>query len=229
VKILTTFFILCFTAVFVSAEVISVPENCLQEKIEPCLLRVDMKHELTIPEWGFKMELGPNSIVKIEGRVDELQIELLEGQVWLKSDQKNNVAFKMNKIPFLTKQIFGERKKNDLKVFDVKSFILSEYDLNHQDEHENVILRADFLSKSDMVNFIAQFLTQKSQLSRFLKSIEKDWQKEFKVLNDNQTKVLERSVASVENAEKQKEREKQRAAAELKKVRDLFFYRTFYR
>ncbi len=211
------------------AQMVSIPEDCLTKKISPCLIRAETPQSIQIPLQNLSIKLKSNTIFKVLHFESEPRFELLQGAVQISElDQKNKV-FYLNQVHLESKQIFSEREAQQLKIYDVRHFILSDYQVTDQADKENVIVKADFLNKKDMIKFITNYITEKKVLLEFLKAIEKDWQKEFKILTDNQTKVIKRSVASIENDEKAKARRKQQEIEELKKVRELFFYRTFYR
>lgn len=211
-----------------AAEVISVPENCFALKISPCLLRSSGFQELTNQDKAYKISLKANSIIKIQQLNPELQVEILQGHLIIQSLDKRVFSFKVNEVKLNSNQIFARTEQKKIRIYDIHNFMMSEYTLGMTETEIN-LEKADFSTKNEMVNFISDFYPQKNVMLSFLKTIEDPWQKEFKIQTESQTKVLQRSIASVEKAEKQKKLEAKMHSVELKNVRDLFFYRTFYR
>ncbi len=224
-------FILLFQLFQISAkaEIISLPDYCFEKKISPCLVRVLNAETLIDKKNKLVFSMHENTIVKWLGFDENFSIDLLQGRMRVSAANQELFNVVLNDVKFSSSQIFAHRKEQILEVFNTKNFVLSQYEINEVQKKESVVAKSDFPTKAEMVEFVSAFYENKKELVSFLKDIEKPWQKEFQIQNDLQTKVLQRSVASVENAEKEKKLKQQRDIEELKKVRDLFFYRTFYR
>jgi len=63
----------------------------------------------------------------------------------------------------------------------------------------------------------------------YLKEHEASWKAEFALQNEIQTKVIARAIASEEAEQKKSIEREKKEKEQIKKVRELFFYRTFYR
>lgn len=213
----------------VYAELISLPEACFERQVAPCLMKVTGAKNLVQSKLHFEVGLDVIAILKIKSFSKPLQIELLQGSISIQALASHDLDLKLNEISFRSKQVFARMQKRKMTVYDTQSFILSEYDLGDSPDQEAVLAKADFPTKVSLVRFVAGFFHQKNKLMSFLKQIEPAWQKEFKAQTDRQTKVLKRSVASLEMSEIEKRLQAEAEVEELKKVRDLFFYRTFYR
>lgn len=228
-KRLSLFLLFQLFQISVQAEMISLPDNCFVKKVSPCLIRALNAETLIDKQNKVVFSMNENSIVKWLGFDENLSLNLLQGQIRVTTANHQLVDVTVNEVKFSSSQIFAQRKDQRLEVFDTRNFVLSQYEINAAQEKESVVAKSDFPTKAEMIEFISSFYENKKELVSFLKEIEKPWQKEFKIQTEIQTKVLQRSVASVENAEKEKKLKQQRDSEELKKVRDLFFYRTFYR
>lgn len=212
------------------AETLSVPENCFKIETSPCLLKSTGILKLQNSKKKYGLVINENTIIKVNSFGEPFEFELLQGRLTFFSLDKKEVAFKLNEVEFLSSRIFAEiTSERKIEVYNVKNFILTEYDPGVGKGSETVISRSEFLSKLDTIRYIANFYSNKKLLSQFLKSIEMAWEKEFKTQTNDQEKTLKRSLASIEEKEAERKRQAAFEAEELKKVRSLFFYRTFYR
>lgn len=209
-----------------SANQIFVPENCLIKKETPCLLKSNSYS--AIKKEKFEYRLQPTTILRWNKFGSEMNMELMQGAAYIKLDEEQKEII-LNGISFKSRELFVLRNESDLKVLDMKNYILTQYQLPRGRGTVLTIAQSDFLSKVDLVHFISKYFKSKSDLVVYLKSIEKSWKKEFVIQTANQTKVLKRSIASIEQEEKQKVVRKQNQVKELKKVRETFFNRTFHR
>lgn len=221
-------FLLLFFAMSVEAEVLSIPEACLSQTVAPCLVKSNQKQTFKV-HFG-ELHLDEGTILKI---IDfkSAQVELLQGKLSIQGlPDKKKIGLKLNDIPFESRRVFAEMNpQRKMRVYDEQKFILADYELPQRQGDEVVIVKSEFLSKLDMIRYLAGYFSSKSSLSSYLKSIEIAWKQEFRIQTDNQTIALKRSIASVEKSEAENKRRLEEEARQLKKVRELFFYRTFYR
>lgn len=224
------FFFFFLVGVEASAELLSVPENCLQQEISPCLVKVGENRTLKSKSALFSFVVAEDSIFKILQFSSPFKFELLQGKMVVQSGSKKTIQFTLNDVPFDSKTVFakfGEGRR--LQVYDSKNFILSEYEQAENLGQEAVLRKSEFLAKLDMIRFLSEFFFSKKSLLGYLKSIELSWKNELKIQTNDQTIALQRSIASIEKAEEQSKAQAEKEAEELKKVRRQFFYRTFYR
>ena len=224
-----TLALFCLFTSLARGEVLSLPEDCVAKEVTPCLIRALDADVLQGKAGRFQLELGTGAIVKLTSFTPALRIDLLQGELIVRGNGKKPLAFKINEVPFSSKAVLVQIREREIKAFDTKTFILSQYQQSNHSEQETVITRAEFLSKLDMIKFVSNFYPEKNKLLAFLKAIEPAWQKEFATQTAHQTKALERSDASVEADEAETQRKKRQQEADLKNMRNLFFYRTFYR
>lgn len=222
-------FLLFFTG-YASAEILSIPENCLAQEVAPCLIKTSENQNLKSHSGQFILAATEDTIVKIIQFTSPFQFELLQGKVIIRSSTKKVIEFTLNDVRFATRVVFAQfNQERRLQVYDTMKFILSEYEQGLQKGQESVIRKAEFLAKRDMIRFLSEYFVNKKYLVVYLKSIEASWKKEFKVQTNDQTIALQRSIASIEKVEAEDKRQTAEEAEELKKVRSQFFYRTFYR
>ncbi len=210
------------------AELIQVPENCLEKSITPCLVRASQQEVVSSADKKFQYLFGSKSITKWTQFGSQPEVELLEGHLHSKVISAA-AHLTLNGIKPNSSSFFALRQKQKLRILDGEKFIHSEYLLSASAEVGNVISKVEFLDKRNLVSFLAHFFPTKTQLLHFLKKNESAWAKQFALQNANQTKVLKRAIASVENKEKDDLLRQQLEQQEAKKVRQTFFYRTFYR
>lgn len=220
-------FLLLFTGMQVEAEMLSIPEACLPQEVAPCLVKSNQKQSFKT-HFG-ELHLDEGVILKVtDFKLGHL--ELLRGKISLQLPSGKKSGFKLNDIPFESSRVFAEMNpQRKMRVYDGQKFILADYELAQRQGDEAVISKFEFLSKLDMIRYLAGYFSSKTSLAAYLKSIEPAWKNEFKTQTDDQTIVLKRSIASIEKSEAENKRRLEEEARQLKKVRELFFYRTFYR
>ncbi len=227
-KLTRTLFTAIFTvtvivSVALEARVTVVPEDCFLKKQSPCLTQVDESEEtLSVGKTSLRIKAGTILHWK---NFSEISVDILKGAFHITGSEN---ALKLNEIPIAKKNQMLTKQENLILSLDLDSFILSTYDLSAQ-RANTVLQRTSFLEKPDFLKFTAQFFERKSAFVAFLKSVEPSWKTEFNHNTASQSKILSRAVASVEESEKIELLEKERLTQELKKVREQFFYRTFYR
>lgn len=224
------FFLVFAMSFSVSAEILSIPENCLKQEIAPCLVKSNQSQTLKSKSNLFSLVVQQESIVKVLQFSSPFKLQLLQGKMIVQSEVQKAIQFTLNNVPFKSQSIFAKfGEEGRLQVYDSKNFIFSEYEQGVAQGQETVIHKAEFLAKLDMIRFLSEFFGDKKSLFSYLKSIELNWKNELKSQTNDQTMALQRSVASIEKAEEQSKAEAKKEAEELKKVRRQFFYRTFYR
>ena len=225
-KVTRTIFIMTVTmtvAVALEARITVVPEDCFFKKQSPCLTQVDENEEiLSIGKANLRIKAGTILHWK---NFSEVSVDILKGAFHISGSEN---SFKLNEIPIDKKNQMLQKDGNLITSLDLESFILSTYDLSAQ-RTNTVLLKTSFLEKPDFLKYSAKFFERKSAFVAFLKSVEPKWRTEFNLNTASQSKILSRAVASVEESEKSQLLEKELLTQELKKVREQFFYRTFYR
>ena len=218
-----TALIVFFLSLNTNARIIEVPDDCFSKKIAPCLTQINENEEtLSIGKTVFR--ISANTILHWKSFSD-ISVDILKGAFHI---SENDKAFKLNEIPIAKKNQMLQKQENLILSLDLNSFILSTYDLSVQ-RANTVLLKTSFLEKPDFLKFTAQFFERKYAFIAFLKTDETSWKTEFTNNTVSQSNILNRAVASVEESEKYKMQEKEHLSKELKKVREMFFYRTFYR
>lgn len=207
----------------VQAAVLEVPELCFANKVAPCLTQIQ-DGGTTLQASSTTFKISSNSILQWNNFTD-LSFDLLRGS-FIVSDIA--APFKLNEIYISKPNQMIQRRENLVLGLDLKSFILSTYKLSEV-RSNTVLLKSEFLEKSQLLKYVSSFFERKMAYVDFLKSIETSWKAEFVSQTNIQTKVLERSLASVEDSSKSENAERLRQELALKKVREQFFNRTFYR
>lgn len=212
------------TAAF--AQTVQVPEDCLG-KVSPCLIHTDEKFFEFMYD-GQKVKLLKEGILKISFDETKSHFELIDGRIDVKKVDKKQRALFINGNQVKTSWLMASRVLRTLSVLDMKTFNLSVYE-PAANQSAFVQVRSDIIDKNDFVSFTKYYFQNLADYKSFLLGQGKNWKREFAKQNNSQTKVLMRTIAS--------EREKARIEAhknsaqtdEAKKVRELFFYRTFER
>lgn len=212
------------------AQTIQVPENCLN-KVSPCLFRTEdsffrFQHDEQ------QVVLMKDGIIKIYFDENHNNFDLIEGRMSLQVKAKEAKPSSVNNISLDAGQFLISKFSNRLSILNLSHFILKEYSIG-TDGVKPSLVRSEFMNKKDFVEFTRYYFTNLQQYKKFLAGQSLKWKHEFELQSINQTKVLERSIAleTLEVATESKiEREKKELeAAQTKKIKDEFFYRTFKR
>lgn len=216
-------FFLSIISLAAEGRVTTVPEDCFDKKQTPCLTQVD-EHEETLGIGKASLRIKAGTILHWKNFSD-ISVDILKGAFHITGSEN---ALKLNEIPITKKNQMLQKQENTILSLDLDSFILSTYALSAQ-RANTVLLSTSFLEKPDLLKYAAQFFERKSAFITYLKAVEPKWKTEFKHNTASQSKTLSRAVASAEETDKIEMLEKERLTQELKKVREQFFYRTFYR
>lgn len=212
---------------------LQVPENCIALKNAPCLVQFQAgMSELPVEVSQIQIQGSPDTIVKWNSFEKNISLEVVKGKIQVdfkesKAKESLSETIQVNDIVLANKSMMIQKEDSSLEVFDDKTFVISTYTLPVKEKA--VPLSERFLDKSELVHFIAPFFRTKNKLGGFLKSISNEWKTQFDYQATHQTNVLRRSLASEQEEKERLEAERLRNEAELKKVREQFFYRTFYR
>ena len=209
--------------IYAHAQVVQVPENCVNRK-SPCLLRTEDSY-FEFSQRNLKIKMNPETILKLEFDDSNDRIEILEGRLILDSNKSGGNVF-IHAQPFQNGLYMVSRTASRLQALHLDNFNFEIYDLKKE---ATEIIRSDFIDKVELISFTKNYFSDFEKYRRFLGSIESKWKLEFEKNNNSQTKVLLRSIASEQEKAKREAEQKRKDSKSLKKVRDDFFYRTFYR
>ena len=206
---------------------IQVPESCVN-RVSPCLVRSDSV-KFDFAQGPVKVSLMKNSIIKITDENGHINFEILKGYISLDELAQADKTVSVNGVLLDSAKVFASRERSQVQIFSLSNFVMSEYHLNYQSNDFPERVKSVFLSKSELVEYSKSFFQQVGKFKLFLTSIEDEWKAEFKKQNESQTKVLLRSIASEEKEAELRLQKEERERAELKKVKNDFFFRTFNR
>lgn len=217
------FITLIFCSFNLYAQVVQVPEACAGEKT-PCLIRTENNY-FEFAHKNLKIKMNPDTLLKIEFDEKNDRIYVLEGRVALNSQNSGKDVF-LHGQKIINGLYMVSRYDSTLKALNLDTFI---YDQYRTDRSEAELVKTVFADKVTLVDFSKDYFTDINQYKKFLQSVEPKWKIEFEKNNNDQTKVLLRSIASEEAKLKKEAEAKSKELRQQKKVRDQFFYRTFYR
>src|SRR3989338_2548688 len=210
-------------AYHVEAKLLEVPEQCFSRKVTPCLTQIqDAEETLTLKQGTFR---ALNGAILQWKSFEDVSVDILKGKMQV---SQSGEGIRINEVYLAQSNQLVERDSKQLFILDLNRFILSTYTV-FDIQTNNVLAKSTFLEKSELLLFVARFFERRNQFLSFLKSIERPWKKEFITQTKTKTKVLQRSVASVEQSERLERQEKEKQSLELKRVREQFFFMTFYR
>lgn len=208
--------------------VIQVPDQCAGRE-SPCLIRVGPR-AFEFEDHGLKLRILPQAIVKLTaGTADgALALEVYEGRVHVTPVEgalKRNLTVQQLAQPAAALLVsrFGDR----LRILRLNDFVLGDYEIQLKEPPRQI--RSGFATKKDFVDFTRFYFQAAGEFKAFLNRQGEAWKSEFQRQNAVQTKVLNRSVASVQNEADASARAEAARARDSKKVREQFFYRTFHR
>lgn len=223
-----TFLLALFLAFSVAgyASPIQVPDGCAGQ-VSPCLIRAGAEG-FSFKVGGLQVKVLPQSIVKIISSKNSESFELHDGRLHISATEEwASSSLVINQLVQSEPGVLISRQKDQLKIMRLRDFTLTEYRMRAKSEPQE--LKSGFANKKDFIHFTKYFFQQAAEFKAFLNRTGKSWKSEFARQNEDQTKVLRRGIASVEEQKRQQEELDERNAVQSKKVRDQFFYRTFHR
>lgn len=221
----TAFFILFLLAHSAFTQTVQVPENCLS-RVSPCLIHTnDSSYSFNYD--GQQVTLQKEAILKISFDEQRSRFEVLDGRISLKKKAKNLKVIWVNGVSVKAGWHLVSRNTGRLSLLDMNSFVLSTFEANGNAAFKPV--SSEFIDKNEFIGFTKFYFQNMTEYNAFLSSQSVNWKREFQKQNNNQTKVLLRTLASEREKARLEGLKKTARASESKKVRDLFFYRTFER
>lgn len=210
-----------------AAEMVQVPEQCLDKEVAPCLVRALNDSFKETPS-HLKFYLAEDALLKITQfpvtsahvKADQFKVELLKGKVVIENSVK--VPFYLNTVNVGLNEIYY-MKKSDNVVELYKSGEAVFYNVTKSDDMDLVETK-DFVSRKSTTDFLNQFTNIPSSVYKQTLA-----QYEIRLTDEvqNQKRILQRKIASEELARKLDAEARQKQKIESKRIKDLFFMRTF--
>ncbi len=211
----------------VAGELVQVPEQCLDKEVAPCLVRALNDSFKETPS-HLKFYLSQDSLLKITQfpatsahvKGDQFKVELLKGKVVVANNVK--VPFYLNTVNVGLNETYY-MKKSDGVVELYKSGEAVFFNIT-QNEDIDLVETKDFASRKSTTEFLDQFTNipgtvYKQTLAQYEARLNDEVQ--------NQKRILQRKIASEEAARKLDAEARQKQKIESKKMKDMFFMRTF--
>ena len=219
-------FFTVFTAFVASAQTVQVPESCLNQ-VSPCLIHT-AEGDFQFDYDGQRVTLLKEGILKITFDEQRSHFELLDGRIVIKKANKSLKALSINGQTMKTGWLMVSRSGNALSILDMKSFVMTRAE---SDGTKSIFKTtgSDFVDKNEFVGFTKFFFHDLREYKSFLIIQAPNWKREFEAQNNSQTKVLMRTIASEQKKARVEAEKNSLNANQTKKVRELFFYRTFER
>lgn len=240
-KLIVFFLLLLNSQILLALQFVTVPEGCGIKKGKECFIKTFQDTVLHNTYLTGDLEIQKNSIVQFT-QIEEdnlVQIFVIQGALrLLPKGKKNHTNIEVNGVRVSSPFLIVRRDQETLQIFDTQKFVLSEYHLRLSSSDEDQVVessetpelkKTEFLTKVQLVQFVASYFKDKKNVLSYLKSHEASWKAEFALQNEIQTKVIARAIASEEAELKRSLEREKREKEQIKKVRELFFYRTFYR
>lgn len=229
-KGLTSLLILALVApAFADAVVVQVPENCINRS-NPCLVRTESE-SFKFKQGDLRVQIQKNTTLKISSTDLENHFEILDGRVSINIDHKESSTEKqlsLHGVVVADPRVMVSRQQDELRILNVSNFYLSQYKIINRNT-EPQLIRTEMTDKKTLIQFSRHYFENMRAFKIFLGFIEKDWRSAFKAYSENQTKVLRRTVASLQKKQQREAQRNYRNSRQTKKVRDDFFSRTFER
>lgn len=218
-------FLFVFFPIWALAAAVQVPESCVG-RVLPCLVRTEQTG-FNFVQGNVEVKLAGDTLVKLSGSDAQVNFEVLSGYIGIVEKENSKRIISLNGVPVDSESIMASRLGSKIEILSLDNFSYEEFKIS--DEKFPVRVKGEFINKKDLVFFTRHFFTESVSYRRFLEKIEKEWSSEFKRQNISQTKALLRSIASEQKREKELAEKKMRDEQEAKKIKERFFYRTFYR
>ncbi|MBC7459045.1 MAG: hypothetical protein H7235_12245 [Bdellovibrionaceae bacterium] len=210
-----------------ASRLVQVPEQCLDKEVAPCLVRA-LSDSYKETSSSLKFYLGEDALLKITQfpftsahvKPEQFKAELLKGKVVILNSAK--VPFYLNTVNVGLNETYYI-KKNDHEVELYKSGEAVFFNITKNDDMDLVETK-DFASRKNTTDFINQFtniptVVQERTLAQY----------ETRLTDEVQTqkRVLLRKIASEDLARKLDAEARQKQKIESKRIKDMFFMRTF--
>ena len=216
-------------SVFADSGLVQVPDQCLDKELAPCLVR-SKDDTFKVTPSRLKFYLGQNSLLKVSqfpgskvtDQVSQFRIELLKGKVVI--DNNVQVPFYLNTVNVGLKEIYYIKKsdsQNVIELYKAKEAIFFNITKN---QDMDLVETRDFASRLSTTEFIEQF-------KNIPTAVKKDTlaQYDLRLIDEaqNQKRVLQRKIAMQEDAQKNDAEARQKQKIESKRIKAMFFMRTF--
>ncbi len=208
---------------------VQVPDQCLYKKEAPCLIRALDDTTAEVPS-HFKIYFAKDVLLKItqfsstpvKAKTEQFKVELLKGKVVIINSV--NVPFYLNTVSVGSNETYYIKKNDALKSVELyKSDEAAFFNITRNDDVDMVEIK-DFASRRSATEFLDQF-------SNVPGSVYKQSLAQYEIrLNDqvqNQKLTLQRKIATAETARKLDAEARQKQKNENKKMKHMFFMRTF--
>lgn len=222
---------LFFLALHVQAGLVQVPEDCLSNKILPCLVKSDkaFSKKINIGSKSIVFESEGKFLVKFEKvKGHSFDIKVYQGQVII--DTVNHLSTK----PYLVQGIeFNYPSVLIISQTDSMSIMYDKAQANYT-THSFVnkkmeLLKTEFVSRPKVEDFLKQFSKYSNMESTEFKDVINDYNARFKKEVESETAIMQRKIAQAESEQKRLAEARQKEALDKKRTRELFFQRTFER
>jgi hypothetical protein len=210
-----------------AAELVQVPDQCLDKAVAPCLVRALSDSFKKTPS-NLKFYFAEDALLKItkvtmastHSKTEQFKVELLKGKVVIENSFK--VPFYLNTVNVgLNETYYMKKSEGFIELYKSGEAVF--YNVTKNDDMDLVETK-DFVSRKKTTEFLNQF-------TQIPDSVYKQALAQYEVrLNDevqNQKRILQRKVASDELARKLDAEARQKQKIESKRIKDLFFMRTF--
>lgn len=207
-------------------QVIQVPEDCV-DRVSPCLVRNEGKN-FQFKVQNSKLSLVGGSILKIEKNSNEVNLDLVDGYVSLVVPSSDILSVKIEGSALTEGRWMAARSPQRLDVLSLSDYQLKTYRRSGSAPKLELV-KSEFINKKDFVTFVKNFFQNAQDYKSFVLSEASRWKSEFNRQNDNQSKVLLRTIASEKEQAKRDAERKAQEEENAKKLKSEFFYRTFNR
>lgn len=206
-----------------ASNLVQVPEQCLEKENAPCLVRAPQDQFIVTPS-NLKFYFGKEALIKVTefpGKSEPFKVEILTGKVVITHDKKipfyvNAVSVGLNDTYYIKK---GDKNKLDLYKTAEAGFL----SITRQ-EGMDLVETKDFASRKSVTDFINEFTNIPGSVYKLT------LQQYENRLNDevaNQQRILQRKIAAEENTRRLDAEARQKQKIENKRIKELFFMRTF--
>lgn len=210
-----------------ASSLVQVPDQCLDKESAPCLVRA-LSDSVKETSSHLKFYLSQDSLLKITQfpvtsahmKADQFKVELLKGKVVIANNVK--VPFYLNTVNVgLNETYYIKKSEGVIELYKSGEAVF--FNITKNDDMDLVETK-DFVSRKSTTEFINQFTNipetvQQQTLAQYETRLTDEVQ--------NQKRVLQRKIASEELARKLDAEARQKQKIESKRIKDMFFMRTF--
>lgn len=206
---------------------IQVPEQCLEQKKTPCLVKLEAATQLKSS--FFNIDSVQETLLRIVQFDPEIKAEVIKGDFKIQSGYLMYIdGYKTESRSWS----YIRKEGLDYKLLNSEEIDLLSFGLDYKNKStQYVLIKKEFLDKKLFFDFVHSFYSSNADFKKDFEHLSEKYKNKLEQDTELQTRKLQekmdRQIASVKAAEELKEKRRAEIELDRKKTRQMFFMRTF--